>query len=300
MRFLTIIFLTLIVGLINPASAQSARPYRLCAGADADSVYSAVAQDIVRLGKFSGRVAVTYVPDSMTAMDRLSGKECDAAFIQGDIGDQYYRANPGIRAGQSTVAGMHLEAYHIVAPMKVKDGFLSSRAITQVADLKGMTVGVTRSGAVSLRAINEAALLGLVPRVFDNFKEVAAALADGQVAAGLLVAGERSKAVGSLGTSLRILPWGDLGAKMKAKGYASLTVTYPGLTSGPTPLPATRAFILQRPLPKGELRAVGVELAEFLKGNLEDIRYDDKSHVAWNTVFPLAVADGAPALSLTK
>ena len=73
MRFLTIIFLTLIVGLINPASAQSARPYRLCAGADADSVYSAVAQDIVRLGKFSGRVAVTYVPDSMTAMDRLSG-----------------------------------------------------------------------------------------------------------------------------------------------------------------------------------------------------------------------------------
>ncbi len=276
--------------------------YRLCAGSklDRSSVYSAMALDILKAPELGPKIQVLSQPDSMSAMEALSSKSCDAAFVQGDIGALYYEADPSIREGQHTLFGAHVEAYHWISPPEIKTGFMAKVIPTTVSDLAGLKIAATRSGLVSLRYFSRVTGMAVIPVEVSDAAGIVKAIQDGQAQAGLLVTGTGSDFIRTMPAGLKLLPYKQemLDALVK-KTYVVVKASYAGRTAGPISFSATRAYVVQRRIPTGPLKQVGQSLSAYVRTCLDSIQAASGTHQAWNTVSATSVAVGTQLIDLT-
>jgi len=294
--FAKIVWLFGLVYSIFMVPANAAEPFNLCGGSSATSTYTAMLNDV---GRFCPGAKVIMVPDTMTAIEWLKKKQCDAAMLQGDIRALYMNADPTMGDGQMLMGGMHLEAYHFIAPGQVKSGLFSKKTITTVGDLAGLRVGASRSGAVSMR--NYMRLTGMQVEVTE-YTDVAAVLAavdKGDVQAGLAVIGAGNASMASVSNALKFLPIpADHMAKLTANGYVMQKISYAGKTAGPIPTVATRALLVQRKLNEGDLKETLRLHAKCISKNVGAVADYVGSNQAWETVFFGATVPGLPSVKI--
>jgi TRAP-type uncharacterized transport system substrate-binding protein len=293
--FAKIVWLLALVYSTLMVPANAAEPFNLCGGSSATSTYTAMLNDV---GRLCPGAKVILVPDTMTAIEWLKKKQCDAAMLQGDIRALYMNADPTMGDGQMLMGGMHLEAYHFIAPEQVRSGLFSKRVAT-VGDLAGLRVGASRSGAVSMR--NYMRLTGMQVEVTE-YADVAAVLAavdKGDVQAGLAVIGAGNASMASVSNALKFLPIpADHMAKLTANGYVVQKISYAGKTTGPIPTVATRALLVQRKLNEGDLKEMLRFHAKCISKNVGTIADYAGSNQAWETVFFGATVSGLPSVKI--
>lgn len=290
------LFSLLYTALMVPANA--AEPFKICGGSTTTSTYTAMVNDISR--RCPG-AKIILSPDTMTSIEWLKGKQCDAAMVQGDIRALYMAADPSMGDGQMLLAGMHLEAYHFIAPGQVKTGMFSKKVVNTTADLAGLRIGASRSGAVSLRNYMRVTGMQMEITEYPDITAVLAAVAKGDVQAGLAVIGAGNKDMVAVSNAFKFLPVApEQIAKLSASGYVTQKISYAGKTAGPIATVATRALMVQRKLNDGPLKTTLREYANCIDSNVGVITDDAASNQAWETVFFGAAVPGLPSVKSSK
>lgn len=278
--------------------ANAAEPFKVCAGSTTTSTYTAMTNDIARRCP-GGKIILA--PDTMTSIEWLKSKQCDAAMLQGDIRALYMTADPSMGEGQMLLAGMHLEAYHFIAPSQVKTGMFSKKVVNTTADLAGLRVGVSRSGAVSLRNYMRVTGMQMEITEYSDIAAVLAAVEKGDVQAGLVVIGAGNNGMVGVSNAFKFLPVSpDQIAKLSASGYVVQKISYAGKTAGPIATVATRALLVQRKLNDGPLKTTLREYASCIAANVGVITDDAESNQAWETVFFGVTVPGLPSVMSSK
>jgi TRAP-type uncharacterized transport system substrate-binding protein len=289
-------FILLALSMTVPAQGLS---LNICAGANADSVYTKMISDVVnQCSSGETKLVLKHSEGSVASVSELEAKRCDAGMIQGDIYSAYAKFDPNSIKGQVTIAGMHTEAYHFVSAPNLKTGMFSSRDIKSTDSLVGMKIGVTQSGSVSMRMFNN--LIGgegITPEVYASSGELVKALSEGKIASALFVTGVGSDTINNLPKALMLVPVSDAHRTALVKGgYVEEQVSYQGRTTGPMKTVSARAFLIGRSVGAGKYRAAMVALSACIKASVSDLQDSPTSNRAWKSVYTGSVANGTVAV----
>jgi len=243
--------------------------------------------------KCGQEMAMIEVPStgSLENLDKLTGKEVGAAFVQTDA---LFASAQGRDLGNiKTLVAFHKEAVHVVANrnsgMKAGGtlGFGAKDVVFgSVEDLAGMNVAAAGGSLITAQLIKlQGQVNWTVVPVADNDAAMAA-LKSGQVQAVVMVGGQPLGNVKALGSDYKILGFKQGTVDLLKTVYVGDKLSYPKLSSSAVQTIATEALLVTRTYNTPEKLNMLANFRSCVAKHVPEWQDADGAHPAWSQVNP--------------
>lgn len=227
---------------------------------------------------------------SLENLDKLTGKEVGAAFMQTDA---LFASAQGRDLGNiKTLIAFHKESVHVVAP--VASGLRTSGnmvglgkqdiVFTNAEDLAGYRVAAAGGSVVTAQLIKLQGQLNwtIVP-VADADTALAMAKS-GQVQAAVLVGGQPLGNIRTLGTDMKLLGFRQQTVDLLKTVYVGDRLSYPKLSASAVTTLATEALLVTRTVNTPDRLAALSSFRSCVQRNVPEWQDADGAHPAWAQV----------------
>lgn len=292
-----IALLALAIAYLATPSIAMAVEITIAAGTTVkDSVYARVTEEAIKMCEASvapitlRRVVAN---GSNAGVEMILNKGAMMALVQMDIANLWRKNRPELEL--RAVASFHQEAYQFIGLPSVSSGImgLSSKPITSIEDLNGLTIGVVGAGQLSLEYFNYLAGLNIKSQVFGSTDEILAALKGKKIAGMLLVTGYPSAVIAGMSG---VVPLGMSKATqdkliMAKKGYAATRMSYSNLSNTQVDTIAVRAMLVSTPFRTETLKEAARKFGKCIVASAPGAVDDPTTHPAWKSITGTETAD---------
>ena len=282
--------LTAIAALLAVTSVH-AQQVKVATGGGKGTYHALFANIAEKCGQ---EMAMIEVPTdgSITNLDKLTGKEVGAAFMQTDV---LFASAQGRDLGNiKTLVAFNKESVHVIAAaasgLKTSGnaiGYGKTDIVFGYAeDLAGYKVAAAGGSVVTAQLIRQQGQLNwtVVP-VADNDAALAAVRA-GTAQAAVLVGGQPMPIVKGLATGVKLLPFKPTTVELLKTVYTPQRLSYTKLSTNAVPSIATDALLVTRTVSTPERLAALSSLRACITRNIGEWQDADGAHPAWSEVDP--------------
>ena len=283
-------FTAIAAALFAIASVQ-AQQVKVATGG-AKGTYHALYVNITE--KCGQEMAMIEVPTdgSITNLDKLTGKEVGAAFMQTDV---LFASAQGRDLGNiKTLVAFNKESVHVIAAtasgLKTAGNMIGMGkqdiVFTHAEDLAGYKIAAAGGSVVTAQLIKQQGQLNwtVVP-VADNDAALAAVKA-GTVQAAVLVGGQPMPIVKNLTSGVKLLSFRPGTVELLKTVYTPQRLSYTKLSTNAVPSIATDALLVTRTVSTPERLAALSALRSCITKNIGEWQDADGAHPAWAEVDP--------------
>lgn len=242
--------------------------------------------------KCGEQMAMIEVPTdgSITNLDKLTGKEVGAAFMQTDV---LFASAQGRDLGNiKTLVAFNKESVHVIAAtasgLKTAGNMVGMGkqdiVFSSAEDLSGYKVAAAGGSVVTAQLIKlQGQVNWTVVPVASNDAALAAVRA-GQVQAAVLVGGQPMPIVRDLAPGVKLLPFKPATVELLKTVYNPQRLSYTKLSPTAVPSIATDALLVTRTVNTPERIAALSNLRACITKNVPEWQDADGAHPAWSEV----------------
>lgn len=227
---------------------------------------------------------------SLENLDKLTGKEVGAAFIQTDA---LFASAQGRDLGNiKTLVAFHKESVHVVA--LASSGLKTSGNIVgfgkqdivfrNAEDLAGYKVAAAGGSLITAQLIKLQGQLNWTIVPVADADAALAAVKSGQVQAAVLVGGQPLGNVKALGPDMKLLGFKQSTAELLKTVYVADKLSYPKVSSSAIPTLATEALLVGRTVNTPDRKAALLSFRNCILQNVPEWQDADGAHPAWSQV----------------
>lgn len=241
--------------------------------------------------KCGSEMAMIEVPSSgsLENLDKLSGKEVGAAFMQTDA---LFASAQGRDLGNiKTLVAFNREAVHVIVLSNsgIKSGGTlgfgaKDVVINNAEDLSGMRIAAAGGSMITAQLVRlQGQLNWTVVPVADNDAALAA-LKSGQVQGVVMVGGQPLGNVKALGSEFKLIGFRPQTMELLKTVYVSDKLSYPKISSGAVPTIATEALLVTRTYNTPDKLKMLSDFRACVYKNVPEWQDADGAHPAWGQV----------------
>ena len=277
-----------VIALAVIAVTAQAQQVKVATGGPKGTYHALFANIAERCGD---QMAMVEVPSdgSITNLDKLTGKEVGAAFVQTDV---LFASAQGRDLGNiKTLVAFHKESVHVLAAptsgMKAGGtlGFGAKEVVFSYAeDLTGMNVAAAGGSVVTAQLIKLQGQLNwnIVP--VDSNDAALAAVKSGAAQAAVLVGGQPLPIVKGMAGGFKLLPFRPQTVELLKTVYSPTKLSYPKLSVAAVPSIATDALLVTRTVNTPERIAALASFRTCVTKNVGEWQDADGAHPSWAEV----------------
>jgi len=277
-----------VISAMLAAGAVQAQQVKIATGGPKGTYHALFANIADKCGQ---EMAVIEVPSSgsLENLDKLTGKEVGAAFVQTDA---LFASAQGRDLGNiKTLVAFHKESVHVVALANsgIKTGgtlgFNKQEVVfSNVEDLAGGKVAAAGGSMITAQLIKlqGQVKIDVVPAK-DN-DEALALLKAGQVQAVVMVGGQPLGNVKALGAEYKLLGFKSQTVDLLKTVYVADKLSYPKLSQAPVQTLATEALLVTRTVNTPDRLAALASFRSCVYKNVPEWQDADGAHPAWSQV----------------
>ncbi len=242
--------------------------------------------------KCGEQMAMIEVPSSgsLENLDKLTGKEVGAAFMQTDA---LFASAQGRDLGNiKTLVAFNRESVHVVAPvvsgLKTAGNMVGygkqDIVFSSAEDLTGYKVAAAGGSMITAQLIRLQGQLNWTIVPVESADAAIAAVKAGQVQAAVLVGGQPLGNVKALGTDFKLLGFKQSTVDLLKTVYVQDKLSYPKLAQGAINTIATEALLVTRTVNTPERISALSNFRSCVLKNVPEWQDADGAHPAWGQV----------------
>lgn len=228
---------------------------------------------------------------SLENLDKLTGKEVSAAFVQTDA---LFASAQGRDLGNiKTLAAFHRESVHVVAKRNsgMKTGGVAGLGGKEVIfntseDLAGYRVAAAGGSTITAQLVKLQGQVNWTVVPVASNDEAMKALAAGQVEAVMMVGGQPLGNVRDLGSDYKLLGFKPQTVELLKTVYVADRLSYPKLSSTAVQTLATEALLVTRTFNTQDRQQTLANFRQCIVRNVPIWQDADGAHPAWSKVDP--------------
>jgi TRAP-type uncharacterized transport system substrate-binding protein len=242
--------------------------------------------------KCGDQMAMIEVPSdgSLTNLDRLTGKEVGAAFVQTDA---LFASAQGRDLGNiKTLVAFNRESVHVV--VLANSGLKTSGNMVGMGkqdivfgtaeDLGSYKIAAAGGSVVTAQLVKAQGQIGWTIVPAANTDAALSMLKSGQVQAVMMVGGQPLGDVKALGAEFKLIGFRQTTMDLLKTVYVTDRLSYPKISPTAVPTIATEALLVTRTVNTPERLAVLSNLRKCVYENIGAFRDADGAHPAWEQV----------------
>lgn len=269
----------------HPVAAQTLK----VATGSAKLTYSSMFKEMTAFCGTSVSMTEINSGGSMDNIDRLVGNEVNAGFVQSDV--LWLRARTEDLSNVKTLLALHNEQVHLVA--RASSGQKSGGVLgvggkevvfTDLASLAGQRVGAAGGSAVTAQVIRLQSEVPFTVVQLASNDEVVKAVAKGDIAAGLVVAGSPTPLIAGLGPDFKLLSISGPVAERLKGVYRPARLSYSKMGAAGVPTVATDALFVTREYKTERMTSALGAFRSCMHSKLDEVKEATGTHPAWQAV----------------